>query len=100
MESPSSSLTCLPHPLPRRTPMPREIALGGALVPDLLLILVLSLIPLWLIDRVSGRVGSVHPLAPPAVIPARILRWCLRRHRVAPLLIPLPTVLMVTPMKT
>jgi hypothetical protein len=37
--------------------MPRELALGGALVPSLLLVLVLSLIPLWLIDRVSGRLG-------------------------------------------
>ena len=37
--------------------MPREIALGDALVPSLLLILVLSLIPLWLLDWVSGRLG-------------------------------------------
>jgi hypothetical protein len=37
--------------------MPREIALGDALVPGLLVILVLSLIPLWLIDWVSGRFG-------------------------------------------
>ncbi|MDB6042300.1 MAG: hypothetical protein JWM63_851, partial [Gammaproteobacteria bacterium] len=46
--------------------MPREIALGDALVPGLLLILVLSLIPLWLIDRVSGRLGLYsHVWNPP-----------------------------------
>ena len=46
--------------------MPREIALGGSLVPGLLLILVLSLIPLWLIDRVSGRLGLFsHVWHPP-----------------------------------
>jgi hypothetical protein len=46
--------------------MPREIALGGALIPALLLILVLSLIPLWLIDRVSGRLGLYrHVWHPP-----------------------------------
>jgi Protein of unknown function (DUF1656) len=46
--------------------MPREIALGGALIPGLLLILVLSLIPLWLIDRVSGRLGLYsHVWNPP-----------------------------------
>ncbi len=46
--------------------MPREIALGDALVPGLLLILVLSLIPLWLIDRVSGRLGLYrHVWHPP-----------------------------------
>jgi hypothetical protein len=37
--------------------MPREIALGDTLVPGLLVVLVLSLIPLWLIDWVSGRFG-------------------------------------------
>jgi hypothetical protein len=47
--------------------MPREIALGGALVPTLLPILVLSLIPLWLIDRISGRFGLYgHAWHPPA----------------------------------
>ena len=46
--------------------MPRELALGGALVPSLLLVLVLSLIPLWLIDRVSGRLGLYrHVWHPP-----------------------------------
>ena len=46
--------------------MPREIALGGALIPGLLLILVLSLIPLWLIDRVSGRLDLYsHVWNPP-----------------------------------
>jgi hypothetical protein len=40
--------------------MPREIALGGALVPTLIVILVLSLVPLWLIDRISGRFGLYH----------------------------------------
>jgi protein AaeX len=37
--------------------MPREIALGGALVPTLIVVLVLSLLPLWLIDQISGRFG-------------------------------------------
>jgi protein AaeX len=46
--------------------MPREIALGDALVPGLLLILVLTLIPLWLIDWVSGRFGLYdHVWHPP-----------------------------------
>ena len=46
--------------------MPREIALGGALIPSLLLILVLSLIPLWLIDWVGGRFGLYsHVWHPP-----------------------------------
>jgi Protein of unknown function (DUF1656) len=46
--------------------MPREIALGDALVPGLLVILVLSLIPLWLIDWVSGRFGLYgHVWHPP-----------------------------------
>jgi len=46
--------------------MPREIALGDPLVPGLLLILVLSLIPLWLIDWVSGRLGLYsHVWNPP-----------------------------------
>jgi protein AaeX len=47
--------------------MPREIALGGALFPTLLVILVLSLIPLWLIDWLSGRFGLYrHAWHPPA----------------------------------
>ena len=45
--------------------MPRELALGGALVPSLLLVLVLSLIPLWLIDRVSGRLGLYNYVGDP-----------------------------------
>ena len=37
--------------------MPREIALGDALVPGLLLLFVVSLALLWLIDWLAGRFG-------------------------------------------
>jgi hypothetical protein len=37
--------------------MPREIALGDALVPGLLVLFVLSLLLLWLLDWVAGRFG-------------------------------------------
>jgi hypothetical protein len=37
--------------------MPREIALGDALVPGLLVLFVLSLVLLWLLDWVAGRFG-------------------------------------------
>lgn len=37
--------------------MPREIALGDALVPGLLLLFVASLALLWLLDWVAGRFG-------------------------------------------
>ncbi|MBB5357123.1 hypothetical protein HDE76_000305 [Rhodanobacter sp. ANJX3] len=37
--------------------MPREIALGDALVPGLLLLFVFSLALLWLIDWLAGRFG-------------------------------------------
>ena len=37
--------------------MPREIALGDALVPGLLLLFLVSLALLWLIDWLAGRFG-------------------------------------------
>ena len=37
--------------------MPREIALGNALVPGLLVLCVLSLALLWLLDWAAGRYG-------------------------------------------
>jgi len=37
--------------------MPREIALGDALVPGLLVVFVVSLALLWLLDWVAGRFG-------------------------------------------
>jgi hypothetical protein len=37
--------------------MPREIALGDALVPGLLVLFVLSLALLWLLDWLTGRFG-------------------------------------------
>lgn len=37
--------------------MPREVALGDALVPGLLLVYVGSLLVLWLIDTIIGRYG-------------------------------------------
>jgi hypothetical protein len=37
--------------------MPREIALGDALVPGLLVLFVLSLGLLWLLDWLAGRFG-------------------------------------------
>jgi protein AaeX len=37
--------------------MPREIALGDALVPGLLVLFVVSLALLWLLDWVAGRFG-------------------------------------------
>lgn len=37
--------------------MPREIALGDALVPGLLVLFLLSLALLWLLDWLAGRFG-------------------------------------------
>ena len=37
--------------------MPREIALGDALVPGLLVLFVLALLLLWALDWVAGRFG-------------------------------------------
>lgn len=37
--------------------MPREIALGDALVPGLLVLFLLSLALLWLLDWIAGRYG-------------------------------------------
>ncbi|MDF3983747.1 DUF1656 domain-containing protein [Luteibacter sp. PPL201] len=37
--------------------MPREIALGDALVPGLLVVFVVSLLVLWALDAVAGRFG-------------------------------------------
>lgn len=37
--------------------MPREIALGDALVPGLLVIFVLALLLLWLLDWAAGHFG-------------------------------------------
>jgi hypothetical protein len=37
--------------------MPREIALGDALVPGLLVVFVASLAVLWLLDWIAGRFG-------------------------------------------
>ncbi|UPG86076.1 DUF1656 domain-containing protein [Luteibacter aegosomatis] len=37
--------------------MPREIALGDALVPGLLVLFVVSLLVLWALDAVAGRFG-------------------------------------------
>ncbi|URL58306.1 DUF1656 domain-containing protein [Luteibacter flocculans] len=37
--------------------MPREIALGDALVPGLLVLFVLALLVLWLLDGLAGRLG-------------------------------------------
>jgi len=37
--------------------MPREVALGDALVPGLLLVYVGCLLVLWLIDTIIGRYG-------------------------------------------
>ena len=47
--------------------MPREIAIGGALFPTLFVILTLSLVPAWLLDWLSGRLGLYrHAWHPPA----------------------------------
>ena len=40
--------------------MPREIALGDALAPGLLVAFVLSLALFWLLDWVFGRLGLFH----------------------------------------
>jgi hypothetical protein len=46
--------------------MPREIALGDALVPGLLVWFVLSLVLLWAVDWVAGRFGLYrHVWHPP-----------------------------------
>jgi hypothetical protein len=37
--------------------MPREIALGDALVPGLLILFVVALLVLWLFDSMAGRLG-------------------------------------------
>lgn len=37
--------------------MPREIALGDALVPGLLILFVVALLVLWLFDSLAGRFG-------------------------------------------
>lgn len=37
--------------------MPREIALGDALVPGLLVVFILALVALWLFDTLAGRFG-------------------------------------------
>jgi len=37
--------------------MPREIALGDALVPGLLILFVVALLALWLFDSIAGRFG-------------------------------------------
>lgn len=37
--------------------MPREIAIGDALVPGLLVLFVVSLLLLWALDTVAGRFG-------------------------------------------
>jgi hypothetical protein len=47
--------------------MPREIALGDALVPGLLLLFVVSLALLWLIDWLAGRFGLYRMVWHPPV---------------------------------
>jgi len=37
--------------------MPREIALGDALVPGLLVLFILALLAIWLLDSLAGRFG-------------------------------------------
>jgi len=37
--------------------MPREIALGDALVPGLLVLFILALVAIWLFDSLAGRFG-------------------------------------------
>jgi hypothetical protein len=37
--------------------MPRELAIGDALVPGLLVLFVVSLLLLWLLDWLAGRFG-------------------------------------------
>jgi len=47
--------------------MPREIALGDALVPGLLLLFLVSLALLWLIDWLAGRFGFYRMVWHPPV---------------------------------
>jgi len=37
--------------------MPREIALGDALVPGLLVVFILALLVIWVVDSLAGRFG-------------------------------------------
>ncbi|SEN49647.1 Protein of unknown function [Luteibacter sp. UNCMF331Sha3.1] len=37
--------------------MPREIALGDALVPGLLVVFILALLAIWVVDSLAGRFG-------------------------------------------
>lgn len=47
--------------------MPREIALGDALVPGLLVFFLLALLVLWLFDAVAGRLGLYRLVWHPAL---------------------------------
>jgi hypothetical protein len=47
--------------------MPREIALGGALVPGLLLVFLACLLALWGIDWIVGRLGLYRYVWHPAL---------------------------------
>lgn len=47
--------------------MPRELAVFGVLVPGLLLVFLLSLVLLWLLDRLAGRHGWYRHVWHPAL---------------------------------
>ena len=47
--------------------MPREIALGDALAPSLVVVFVLSLALFWLIDWVFGRLGLFNRVWHPSL---------------------------------
>ncbi|NII55972.1 DUF1656 domain-containing protein [Luteibacter sp. SG786] len=47
--------------------MPREIALGDALVPGLLVFFLLALLVWWLLDAVAGRFGLYRLVWHPAL---------------------------------
>jgi hypothetical protein len=53
--------------------MPREIALGDALVPGLLVFFILSLLVLWLLDVVAGRFGLYRLVWHPALFRLAVL---------------------------
>jgi hypothetical protein len=53
--------------------MPREIALGGALAPGLLVWFVISIVLLWLIDLAIGRFGLYRFVWHPALFRLALL---------------------------
>ena len=59
--------------------MPREIALGDALVPGLLLVFVVALLLLWLLDWRGRALRPVPLRVASAAVPPCGLRLCLRR---------------------